>query len=130
MTPPESVTVRTATAAEVPAVRNILDGAALEIVSRDLAEAIERDAVLVAVAGENPERLLGALVLAETEITTIAVRRRRRDQGIGTALVREAVTRRGTLTAEFVPAVRGFWETVADELRKVEDDRLRARLSP
>jgi ribosomal protein S18 acetylase RimI-like enzyme len=129
MTTQESVTIRTADAAEVSAVRNILDGAALEIENRDLAAAIERDDVLVAVAGANPERLLGALVLIECEISAIAVRRLRRDQGIGTALVREALQRNGTLTAEFDPVVRAFWESLADEIRTGGEDRLHARIA-
>ncbi len=108
------VRVRPAIATERPAVANVLDGAALAVDHTRLAEIIDRGDVLVAVAGtgETTDRIVGALVLEGRDITAVAVRRRRRDQGIGTALVEGAASRRATLLAEFETDVRPFWESV------------------
>lgn len=108
------VRVRPATASEQPAVANVLDGAALAVDHTRLAAIIDRGDVLVAVAGpgETTDRIVGALVLEGRDIAAVAVRRRRRDQGIGTALVEDAASRRTTLLAEFESDVRPFWESV------------------
>jgi GNAT superfamily N-acetyltransferase len=112
------VTVRAATIEELPDVLNVIDGAALETDTGRLRGAIDRGDVLVAVA--DGERVLGALVLDEEEITAVAVRRRRRGQGIGTALVEAAAANRPRLVAEFDPRVRPFWERVRFEIAPVE----------
>lgn len=108
------VRVRPAIAADRPAVANVLDAAALAVDHSRLAEIIDRGDVLVAVAGtgETTDRIVGVLVLEGRNITAVAVRRRRRDQGIGTAIVEEAANRRETLLAEFETDVRPFWESV------------------
>jgi GNAT superfamily N-acetyltransferase len=146
---PGAVGVRTATADDELPVRRVLDGAMLEVPD-DLTRLIERGQVLVAV----DERVVGALVLVRQErggeestsagdgdepnhVEAVAVRRRRRGNGIGTALVRAAVERcreRGdALTAEFRPAVCPFYESLGFEVREIttpdDETRLLARLS-
>jgi len=110
------VRVRAARLAELPDVLNVLDGAALETDSGRLRSTLDSGDLLVAVAGPagNP-RVLGALALDGAEITAVAVRRRCRDQGIGTALVTAAAGRRDELFAEFDPGVAPFWEAVGFE---------------
>jgi GNAT superfamily N-acetyltransferase len=124
--------VRAATADELPAVRNVLDGALLEVGSRTLEDAIDSEGVLVAVRESDgaDEIILGALVLVDAEILAIAVRKGRRDRGIGTALVEAAAERHGRLTAEFHSRVRPFWVSVGFEVEPLEkDERFRGYLS-
>lgn len=107
------VSVRPAAVADLPDAMNVLDGAALAADAGRLRSAIDREEVLVAVAGDpGAERVLGVLVLDGEEITAVAVRRRRRDRGIGTALVEAAADRRDRLVAEFRTDVRPFWESL------------------
>lgn len=101
------MSVREATPDERPAVLNILDGAMLA--TEGVAERIAAGEVLLALSGDG-ERVLGVLVLNGDHIAAIAVRRRRRGQGIGTMLVEAAVERRERLTAEFDADVRSFYE--------------------
>lgn len=124
--------VRLATADELAAVRNVLDGALLDVDSQTLEDALESEEVLVAVRGSDhtDELVLGTLVMADAEILAIAVRTRRRDRGIGTALVEAAAERHDTLTAEFHSRVRPFWEAVGFTVEPTdEDERFRARIS-
>lgn len=109
--------VRTGARTELAAVANVLDGAALALEPARLRRAIERGDVLVAVAGDDADdRILGALALDGREILAVAVRRRRRGQGIGTALVEAATERSERLVAEFDAAVRPFWESLGFEV--------------
>ncbi len=109
----DTVSVRAAVSEELPAVRNVVDGAALAVDAERLQGALDRDDVLVAVAGESPdERVLGALVLDGHEIVAVAVRRRRRGQGIGSQLVESAAIRHESLVADFEEDVRPFWESL------------------
>lgn len=110
------VRVRPAAVADLPDVMNVLDGAALRADAGRLRTAIDREDVLVAVEGGDDERVLGALVLDGAEITAVAVRRRRRDQGIGSALVEAAADRRERLVAEFRPDVRPFWAALGFDI--------------
>jgi GNAT superfamily N-acetyltransferase len=124
--------VRPATADELPAVRYVLDGALLEVDSRALEDAIHSDEVLVAVreSDRTDELVLGTLVLADAEVLAIAVRKRRRDRGIGSALVAAAAKRYDTLTAEFHGRVRPFWESVGFAVEPTdEEERFRGQLS-
>ena len=137
----ERVSVREATVPELPDVLNVLDGAALAVDTGRLRSAIDRGEVLVAVAGGNSDRerppdseqstegrIVGALVLEGREITAVAVRRRRRDQGIGTALVEAATRRRDRLLAEFDAGVRPFWESLGFAVEPAaEQGRFRGR---
>ena len=106
-----AIDIRPATTDERAAVRNVIDGAALAV--GDLSDALAAGSVLVAVA---EGRMLGALVLDGHEITAIAVRRRRRGQGIGTALVEDALARRSELVAECDAGVAEFWRAVGFEM--------------
>lgn len=122
------VRVREATVPELPDVLNVLDGAMLDVDSGRLRSAIDRGDVLVAVAGDDSddERVLGALVLAGEEITAVAVRQRRRNQGIGTMLVEAATDRCERLVATFDPRVRSFWESLDFGIEPAaEPDRFR-----
>lgn len=119
--------VRPATADDLPAVANVIDGAALAVEHDRLRRAVERGDVLVAVAGGEPdERILGALALEGAEIVAVAVRRERRSQGIGTALVEAAAEGRERLVAAFDPGVRPFWESLGFDVARIEGtDRFR-----
>jgi GNAT superfamily N-acetyltransferase len=104
------VEVRPAGADELPDARNVFDGGLLQVDHDVLADAVNDGRVLVAVTASGT--VLGALVLDGEEIPAVAVRRRRRDQGIGTALVDAARDRPGRLVAEFDERVRPFWESL------------------
>lgn len=104
-TSPSSVHVCPATDEDLPDVMNVLDGALLD------ATPDEVDAGETLVAREEG-RVLGALVLSGEEIRAVAVRRSRRDQGVGTALVAAAADRRDRLVARFDPDVRAFYEAL------------------
>jgi GNAT superfamily N-acetyltransferase len=136
----DDILVRAATARELPAVLNVLDGAALRTDAGRVREAIDRGDALVAVARDDTAtgdadgtRVLGALVLDGPEITAVAVRRRRRGQGIGRALVEAAAARRERLVAECDPNVAPFWRTLGfacspvDSAEGGDEDRLRLR---
>lgn len=119
-----SVRVRPATADEGLAVRRILDGAMLR--TGDLEAQIDAGQVLVAV---DDDRVLGALVAEPrangAHITAVAVRRQRRNCGIGTALVEAATARLGRLTATFDERVRPFYESLGFALQRIDDKRWR-----
>jgi GNAT superfamily N-acetyltransferase len=120
--------VRTAKADEVPAVMNVLDGAVLSIAVETVRAGAEDGGTLVAVSDEDPaaERVLGALALDDTHIEAVAVRRRRRGQGIGTALVEAALDRRNRVTAEFDADVRPFYEALGFAIEPLDEpDRFR-----
>ncbi|MFC4450763.1 GNAT family N-acetyltransferase [Halorussus aquaticus] len=142
------VRITCATADDRLGVRRVLDAAMLDV-REDLRDRIDAGDVLVAdgerrdsenraakprdaEGGDSP--ILGALVLVGGEdgssrIDAVAVRRARRERGIGSALVRAAAERRAPLTAEFDPGVRPFYEALGFEISPVEDDgeRLRGR---
>jgi GNAT superfamily N-acetyltransferase len=140
--PDAAVDVREATPDELPAVLNVLDGGALATDADLTRESIDRGAALVAVAPSDGTTdsgadgpVLGALVLDGDEIAAVAVRRRRRGQGIGTALVRAAAARRDRLTAAFRSEVRPFYESLGFAVEPIgestageEPGRFRGRL--
>ncbi|MHC3379212.1 GNAT family N-acetyltransferase [Haloarcula sp. H-GB5] len=115
--------VRTANPDEVPAVMNVLDGAVLSIAVETVRTGAEDGNTLVAMSGDNEAdgRVLGALVLDGTHIEAVAVRRRRRGQGIGTALVEAALDRRDQLTAEFDADVQPFYERLGFDTEPLDD---------
>jgi len=127
-------TVRVATVTELPDVMNVLDGAVLEADAARVRDRIAEAAVLVAVAGDDSqrapsasqtggERVLGALVLDGDHIDAVAVRRRRRGQGIGTALVDAAASRTdGPLVARFRAGVRPFYDSLGFAIDPAPDD--------
>ncbi|RXK46390.1 GNAT family N-acetyltransferase [Halorientalis pallida] len=115
--------IREATAEDLPAVMTVFDGAMLATDVATVRQAIDRGDLLVAVA---EGRVLGACLLVGDEIEAVAVRRARRDQGIGTALVAAAADRRARLVVEFDPRVRPFWASLGFEIDAAEgSDRYR-----
>lgn len=119
------VVVREATADEVTAVLNVLDGAALATDFDRIAATVERGDVLVAVPSNGPADgpggvALGALVLDGPAIDSIAVRRNRRGQGIGSRLVAAAADRRDRLVATFRAEVRPFYERLGFEIEPID----------
>ena len=118
--------VREATVEDLPDVLNVVDGAALRVDVDELRERIAGGDVLV--AGEEG-RVLGTVILDGNRIAAVAVRRGRRDQGVGTALVEAASRRRDRLVAEFDARVRPFWESLGFDIEPVEEpDRYRGVL--
>ena len=149
--------VREARSAELPAVATILDAAMLD--TENLRDRVRAGDVYVAVAGEartgeaetgeaensSNVRILGALVVEPPveapkwarnrdtagHVVAVAVRRRRRDQGIGTALVEAAAASIGSggpLTAGFDADLRPFYEGLGFEIVATETGRLRGTL--
>jgi len=127
--PPGGVHVREARPDERDAIAAVLDAAMLRTDS--LGSALDRDDVLAAVA---EERVLGALVLVQAEdaggehrhVDAVAVRPNRRGQGIGSALVADALDRCGPeerLTAAFDADVRPFYESLGFDIEE-RDGRL------
>jgi GNAT superfamily N-acetyltransferase len=132
-------TVRPAREGDLAAVMNVLDGAMLAVEGETVADRIAAgDAVLVA---EDGGRIVGALVLDRPErgglaprpeeirpetrhVEAVAVRRRRRDQGIGRRLIEAAAERCDYLTADYRPAVREFYEAAGFTVTDEDDDRL------
>lgn len=126
--------VREATDDDLPAVMNVLDGAALEVDVATVRAGIASDGTLVAVSGGSgddgataSERILGALVLDADRVVAVAVRRRRRGQGLGTALVEAALDRRARLIADFDANVRPFYERLGFDVEPVATERGRFR---
>lgn len=137
MSGPDAIRVREATSRDRSDVLNVLNGAGLETDWRVITDALARGDAFVAVAspeessasseqetarGEG-DRVLGALVLDGREILAVAVRRRRRGQGIGTALVDAAGQGRDRLVADFDGRVRPFWASLGFEISPTEDGR-------
>jgi len=116
-------TIREARPSDRAAVRNVIDGADLELDSDRLGAALTAGEVLVA-TGDETGQPLGALVLDGDRVVAVAVRRRRRGQGIGTALVEAAAERRDRLLAEFDPPVRPFWASLGFRIATAADGRL------
>jgi len=102
--------VRPAAPDEAVAVVGLLERALLEVDPDEVREQVEHGDVLVAAADGRP--LAGALVLDRERIDSVAVRPARRDEGVGTALVRAAARERERLVAEFRPAVAPFYEAL------------------
>jgi GNAT superfamily N-acetyltransferase len=108
--------VREARADERDDALNVLDAAMLDT------RAVDGATLLVAV---EEGRVLGALSLVEDRIDAVAVRRRRRGQGIGTVLVEAAAARRERLLAEFDAGVVPFYESLGFAVESTGGDRYR-----
>jgi GNAT superfamily N-acetyltransferase len=132
----DRIDVREATPDELAAVLGVLDGAALETDADRVRDRLDAGDVLVAASDSSgvddaAETLVGALVLDGEEVANVAVRRRRRGQGIGTALVEAAAARRDRLVAEFDSDVSPFYESLGFDVEAVDDtDRRRGVRTP
>jgi len=132
--------VREANLADRIDVRRVLDAAMLAV--EDLPDRIDAGGVLVAVENDS---VLGACVLVppdvapdwvgradvDAHVDAIAVRRRRRGEGIGRALIDRA-RERGSLSAAFETDVRPFYDDLGFEIldEKTADGRLRGVWTP
>lgn len=142
------VTIRRAEAKDFLAVMRVLDGANLESDASTIEARIEEGRVLVAtdagrvigalVAIPRIELETGSAVEADdgpgesadasgesadddatgAHVEAVAVRLRRRGQGIGTALMRDAADRWRPLTADFYPGLSGFYEKLEFDIEK------------
>ncbi|NHX34899.1 GNAT family N-acetyltransferase [Halolamina sp. R1-12] len=94
----------------------VLQGALLDIDGSTVRDAAPDGELLLA---EEGDWIVGALVLRDGHIEGVAVRRERRGQGIGSALVEAAVLDEGsTVTADFRAGVRGFWKDLGFEVEQ------------
>lgn len=124
------VTVRPAAPDDLPGVLGVFDGGALETDTDQVRASIDRGDAFVAVRTDADATVLGAVVLVPAadgesvaEIDAIAVRRRRRGQGIGRALVAAAAADRyDRLLAEFDASVRPFYESLGFEIAPIDSD--------
>lgn len=118
--------VRTATPGDRLEVARLLDAANLETDHQVVADRLADGTVLVA---DDPPA--GALVARPTEegahVEAIAVRNPRQGAGLGSTLVRAAADRWGTLTADFDPDLRPFYESLGFEIADTGGARLRGR---
>jgi len=117
----DPASVRPATEGDAVAVARVVDGALLSLPFERLRAAIDRGDALVA---ERDGRVVGAVVLDGDHVEAVAVARRRRRSGIGTALIEAAAERAGALTATCRGEVVGFYERLgfaAEPLAAVDD---------
>lgn len=113
---PESVVLRRGDNDDVVAAMRVLQGALLDIDGSTVRDAAPEGELLLAEAGDW---VVGALVLRDGHVEGVAVRRERRGQGIGSALVEAAVLDEGsTVTADFRAGVRGFWKDLGFEVEQ------------
>ncbi|WP_394350885.1 GNAT family N-acetyltransferase [Halobacterium sp. CBA1126] len=112
-TGPRGVVVRRASARDHLGVVRVLDGANLELSNETAERRIDAGTVVVA---DDDNRIVGALVATRREegahVEAVAVRRRRRADGIGTALVEHAAAEWTPLTADFDPGVKPFYDAL------------------
>ncbi|MFC7097422.1 GNAT family N-acetyltransferase [Halobaculum marinum] len=125
--------IRPARDSEADAIRHLLDAAMLTVPA-DLAERVAaRDALVAVDGGDGDDHggdgdVVGALVLDGSHVESIAVRKSRRAEGVGRALVAAAVERTDApLTATFRRQVRPFYEALGFVIEECSDDRGRFR---
>lgn len=115
----------------------VLEAAMLDVDAeraRGLADKGADGAVLVATADGDRRPatggvVLGALVLDGRTIEALAVRPRRRGQGIGSALIRAARDRAdGSVNAAFDACLREFYERLGFTIEPAGEARYRGRL--
>lgn len=119
--------IRRARADDLVDVLNVLDGADLATDHDRVQAAIERGDAFVAVPDEDREEspVVGTLVLDGDEIVNVAVRRRRRDQGVGSALVERAMRECDRLVVEFDAGMEPFYESLDFYVTGEDDGRYR-----
>lgn len=130
---PDGISIREATPADRVDVARVLDGALLDV--DELGSRLSEGRVLAATAGET---VVGAIVLAPegptervplsgwpeaTHVRAIAVRRKRRRNGIGAALIRAALRRWSPIVADFEADVRPFYESLGADCKVGTDGR-------
>ena len=105
--------VRPASARDHLGVMRVLDGANLELAASVAEDRIDAGTVVVA---DDDNRIVGALVAMQRDVgahvEAVAVRRKRRASGIGSALVEAAADRWTPLTADFDPPVKPFYDAL------------------
>lgn len=105
--------VRRARTEDLPAVMNVLDGADLAVSPALVEEHLETDHVLVSESESGT--VVGALVAVPrpsgAHVEGIAVRPRRRGQGVGSALLEAAAARWDRVTADFEPRLGEFYRS-------------------
>lgn len=119
--------VRVADTEERLAVARLLDGANLDTDPEAVADRLARGHVLVVddpPAGALLAEPRGRDADAGAHNGAVAVRRARRDQGLGSALVRAAADRWGRLTADCDRGVEAFYESVGFAIEERADGRL------
>ncbi|WP_435126482.1 GNAT family N-acetyltransferase [Halobaculum sp. D14] len=124
-----TVRVRVADADDALDARRLVDAALLDV-PPDLDGRVAAGEVLLAEDGGSGDgdggekSALGVLVLDGTHVEAVAVRRRRRGQGVGSALFAAAADRvDGALTAEFRPDVRPFYAALGFRIEERDADR-------
>ncbi|MFL2521038.1 MAG: GNAT family N-acetyltransferase [Halobacteriales archaeon] len=114
-------TIRSATISDLPSVMNIIDGSMLQLDLEIVQSRISSEEILVA---ESPETILGILVSTENTIEAIAVRSKRRHQGIGSALVKTAAKNSNEpLIAEFDKESLQFYQKLGFSISSNTDGR-------
>jgi len=120
------VRVRRAGPAAIDTILAIVDAAVLETDRDVVRRSVTDGRTLVAV---EDDRILGTVVACPADpgvrIDAIAVRKRRQNQGIGTALVERLHEHHGRVVAEFDERVRPFYESLGFEIRARNADRYR-----
>ncbi|GAA0650393.1 GNAT family N-acetyltransferase [Salarchaeum japonicum] len=123
-----AVSVRRAVARDHLGVMRVLDGAMLDVDSDTVERRIAAGGVFVA---DDDHRVVGALLTLPREtgahVEAIAVRRARRDAGIGSRLVQSAAERWRPLTADFRREVRPFYASLGFDIEE-RGDRYRGTL--
>ena len=129
------IEIREATPQGIAEVMSIIDAAMLSVSTPHVRSLIESDGDGVVLRAVVDDRTLGVLVLDGDEIEAVAVRPKRRGQGVGSALVEAASERvEGGLVASFDPDVLPFYEHLGFEVEAVDgtksavEDRFRAWL--
>lgn len=113
--------IRSATTSDLPSIMNIIDGSMLQLDLEIVQSRISSEEVLVA---ESPETILGTLVSTGHTIEVIAVRSKRRDQGIGSALVKTAANKSNKpLIAEFDKESLQFYQKLGFSISSKTDGR-------
>lgn len=128
--------IREAITDDTLTVRRLLDAAMLE--PGDVETRVAAGDVLVgrrrreSVGSSSPSSaaILGVAVLEPIEsqgahLGAIAVRRRHRNRGLGTALVTAALEREGRLTATFDERVRPFYQRLGFVIETIDEQRFR-----
>ncbi|WP_058826839.1 GNAT family N-acetyltransferase [Haloferax sp. Q22] len=109
----DGVRVREGDPDELVGVMRVLDAGLLEADADEVRDRLAAGDCLVA---EASGRVVGALVLDGDYIDAVAASPSRRGRGVGTALVRAALDRRGRLAADFDGGVRPFYESLGFDI--------------